>query len=304
MWLLYASLSTFFFGLRGILYQWTSQRPIQRNLMLLGVYTSGMIVALVANLFVGQPWTVGAWGGLLMGAFSYTSNAAMYRGFAEGKASLIAVFVALTPVVVALLAFFLWEETFNSWQMVAFVVIVTGIVLIRYSNELSLSNLQGVHWALLAMLFFGLTDVSTKQTTIWAAEALPTLAIMYSTGSVLFGLSAIRDMRTASRRQRAAVAPQGSSPALASAGEQPRYWGPVRTLLWGMFVGLTNVTGMMLIIPAFRTGITGLVSAVIAMNVVIILLYIRIFLKEKFTRMETMGIFLAIAGTIIMKLVD
>jgi drug/metabolite transporter (DMT)-like permease len=59
---------------------------------------------------------------------------------------------------------------------------------------------------------------------------------------------------------------------------------------------------MMLIMPAFRDGVTGLVSALIAMNVLIILLYARIFLKEKFSRLELIGMTLALAGMAILKL--
>ncbi len=48
MWFAYAIWAAFFFGLRGILYQWTSQRSIDRNLMFIGVYISSTI--LVGNL--------------------------------------------------------------------------------------------------------------------------------------------------------------------------------------------------------------------------------------------------------------
>jgi drug/metabolite transporter (DMT)-like permease len=72
--------------------------------------------------------------------------------------------------------------------------------------------------------------------------------------------------------------------------------------VWGLFVGLSNITGMILIIPAFRDGVTGLVSAIIALNVLIILLYARIFLKEKFSRLELIGMTAALLGIAILKL--
>ena len=49
MWLLFAGFSAIAFGLRGILYHWTSQKPINRNLMLLGVFSTGVILSLAAK---------------------------------------------------------------------------------------------------------------------------------------------------------------------------------------------------------------------------------------------------------------
>ncbi len=93
-----------------------------------------------------------------MGLFSFISNAAMYKGFAVGKMSLMAMFTGLPPVVVALLAFAVWGERLSVWQLLAFVVIMSGLLMVRYSNDLSLRNLQGAQWGVLTMLFFGLTD--------------------------------------------------------------------------------------------------------------------------------------------------
>jgi drug/metabolite transporter (DMT)-like permease len=324
--------------------------------MLLGVYVSGAIVALLINVFVGQLWTMGALTGLIMGLFSFASNAAFYKGFSVGKASLVAIFSALAPIVVTAGAYVLWHETFNFEQTIAFLVIIAGIVLIRYSSDLSLRNLQGVQWALLAMLFFGFTDLTTKQSTIWHGQTLPTLAVMYVTGATLFAIWAFRDGRV-ERSLRAAQAVGAASVAETAAGlsthpageadaasesnragttsmatltateigtatlvgittesasltgtetaagaASVQRWSFRRTFLWGLVVGLSNISGMMLILPAFRDGVTGLVSALIAMNVLIILLYARIFLKEKFSRQELIGMTLALAGMAILKL--
>lgn len=69
-----------------------------------------------------------------------------------------------------------------------------------------------------------------------------------------------------------------------------------------MVVGITNVCGMILAMPAFAAGVTGLVSVVIAMNVVFVLFYARFGLKEKFSRLESGGLLLALIGIIILRL--
>jgi drug/metabolite transporter (DMT)-like permease len=282
MWLVLSLLAAVCFGIRGILYHWTSQKPIDRNLMLFGVFFTGMLVSFALCIITRQSWSYTALVGILMGLFSFAANASMYKGFAVGKASVVAIFTSLPPVVVILIAYMLWGETLNLWQFAAFLVIVTGVVLIRYSSDLSLQNLGGLKWGLLAMLFFGLNDVSSKQSMLWEAHIFPTLFMMFTTGSLLFYTFWIKNR----------VVPEKTSLS----------WKSGRTFLWGMVVGITNVSGMSLILPAFALGITSLVSVVIAINVLIILLYLRLFLKEKFNRLEITGIAFSLAGILILRL--
>ncbi|OXM84094.1 DMT family transporter [Paenibacillus rigui] len=310
MWFIFAAASAVCFGLRGILYQWTSQRPINRNLLLLGVYLCGTIVALAVNGFVGQAWSTGAWIGVGMGVFSFMSNASMYRGFAVGKASLVAMFTGLPPVVVVILAYLLWGEKLNIWQSLSFLVIISGILLIRYSSDISWRNLKGAGWGALAMLGFGITDLSSKQATRLGAETLPTLVLMYVTGTLLFGLAwYIGERKQAAARRlvaasadNAAIHGAADSPGFVAPETIPVPWNFMRTLLWGMVVGLTNISGMMLVMPAFKLGVTGLVSVVIAMNVVFVLFYARFVLKERFSRMEACGLTCAFIGVLILRL--
>jgi len=69
-----------------------------------------------------------------------------------------------------------------------------------------------------------------------------------------------------------------------------------------MFIGISNMVGMILIIPAFRDGVTGVVSAVVAMNIVVVLLYARFYLREKLSRNETIGLLLTLVGIIVIRI--
>jgi drug/metabolite transporter (DMT)-like permease len=53
---------------------------------------------------------------------------------------------------------------------------------------------------------------------------------------------------------------------------------------------------------AFDTGITGLVSAIVSLNVLLILLYTRFACRERFTRREAAGILLTLAGVVSLRL--
>ncbi|XEC94715.1 EamA family transporter [Paenibacillus tarimensis] len=287
MWLMYALLSAVFFGLRGVLYHWTSKKGLERNLMLFGVFFTGAVVCSAISFILRQQWSYATLTGIFMGLFSFGANASIFKGFAVGKASLVAILTGLPPVVVVVLAYLLWEEAPTLLQLAAFIVIVAGILLVRYSNDLRLGNLQGAQWGLLAMLFFGLNDMAVKQSTRLEADLFPTLTNMFIVGSVLFCIGWLFD------RRRARLS-----------GAKPSLWSVPRTFLTGMLVGTTNVIGMITIATAFDLGITGLVSAVVALNVLIILLYSRIFLREKFKPVELTGIVTAMAGLILLRLFD
>ncbi|MBD2865418.1 DMT family transporter [Paenibacillus oceani] len=315
MWLAYSVLAAVCFGFRGILYQWTSQKPIERNLMLLGVYLSGAVVSVSAAALLGQSYTPAVWTGAFMGFFSFISNAAIYKGFAVGKASLVAVFTALTPIVVASLSYIRWGESLSPMQAVAFAVILAGIVIIRYSSDLSWKNLQGVQWALLAMVTFGITDVASKQAMLWQADKLPTLVIMYGTGAVLFFLlwygGRLMERRMVSRaKQEVAVTSLGGEihPEAGAAAfrekQKAANWPVAKTIGWGGIVGLSNISGMVFIMQAFSLGITGLVSAVVTTNVLLILLYARIVLKERWSLHQIIGICCALAGVLGLRLLE
>lgn len=306
MWLVYALLAASCFGLRGILYHWTAQRPIDRNFMLFGVFLSGAVISLVGTLISGQEWTWSVTVGILMGVFSFAANASMYRGFAVGKASIVAIFTGLPSVVVAILAFLLWGETLDIWQFLAFLIIIAGVLCIQYSGDVSFRNLQGLKWGLLAMLFFGFNDTMGKQAMLLEADVLPTLVCMFSTGSVLFltrWLIAQRKTRALRiDRQETAASSEGASGG--SAGTVQVAWPLSKVFVWGLVVGLTNVSGMIFILPAFRLGITGLVSAVVASNVLMILFYTRLTSRVKFTRLELTGIICAFVGIVLLKLFE
>lgn len=325
MWLLLAVAAAFCFGLRGILYQFTSRKPLNRHVLLLGVYLSGMAISAAAGLLTRQPWSASCLAGLFMGLFSYGANVSLFKAFSVGKASLVAILTSLPAVVVVGLSYLLWKESLTGGQWLSFVILLSGILTIRYAGGVTRHELKGAQWALLAVLCFGLTDVSSKQAMLWGAETLPTLTVMYATGSLLFGGNWYLEGRLRALRERvhgykaevsaAGEANAGREPAAALSSEKvdeaagnanglPKVpWTYRRTLVWGMGIGISNVSGMIFILPAFRLGITGLVSAVVAMNVLLLLLYARLFLRETFSRQETAGMALTLGGILLLRLV-
>ncbi len=324
MWLTLSVLAAFSFGLRGILYHWTSKKPINRNLLLCGTFCTGAIIHGICMIVFSSNWTWAALIGIQMGIFSFGANASMFKGFAVGKASIVAVLTALPSVVVVLVAFGLWDERLHLMQIVAFMIIVGGALLVRLSNELSLQNLQGAQWGLLAMLLFAGNDLSGKWSTLEEADLFATMFCMFVTGALCFGVWWLRDRKierdvlllhkqayeetaSAGAVTAGAVTVDGShnrnrNPVDAQRPAAIPAWSGRRTFITGLGIGITNAVGMMFIVSAFAIGKAGLVSAVTALNVLIVLLYTRFVIKEKFKPIEIAGISLAFFGIILMRL--
>src|SRR5690606_15742095 len=110
--------------------------------MLFGTFFMGAAASLAAVFATGQAWTAASWIGCIMGTLSFIANSAMYRGYAVGQASLVALFTGLPPVVVATLAYLLWGQKLTLLQLGAFLAIVAGILIIRYSSSISLDTLK------------------------------------------------------------------------------------------------------------------------------------------------------------------
>jgi drug/metabolite transporter (DMT)-like permease len=286
MWLLFSVLAALCFGLRGILYHWSSQQSLNRNVLLCGTFAMGAVISLACALVWQSEWGISALIGIQMGLFSFGANASMFKGFAVGKASLVAILTGLPSVVVVLFAYFLWGERLNVLQLFAFVVIVIGILFVRYSNDITLKNLQGAGWGVIALLLFAANDLSSKWTTLVHASLFPSLFFMFATGTICFAIWWWKDKKKGATQQIAEST-----------------WTERKTFLFGMGVGITKVMGMILIIHGFAIGITGLVSAVVALNVLIVLLYTRFILKDKFSKLEQSGLAIAMVGILMMKLV-
>jgi len=291
MWLMYALFAALAFGLRGILYHKTSTMKLNRNLMLCGVFASGMIINGIIMLVSGAQWSTSCLVGIQMGLFSFAASACMFKGFAVGKASIVAILTSLPSVVVVVAAYLLWDEKLHTMQLLAFFVLVIGILTIKYSSDISLTNMQGAQWGLLAMLFFAGNDLSGKWSTLLQSERFPTLFLMFTTGTLCFGLWWLIEQR-GKKENTAAI----------HTSNAVKVYSNRSTFGIGLAVGITNVVGMMLILQAFQLGKTGLVSAVIALNVVIILLYTRFVVREPLTRYEVVGMILAVCGILLIHL--
>ncbi len=284
MWLIYALGAALFYGIRGIGYHWTATKKMDLGLMLFSVFITGAVGSNLIAWMRDDVWTPGSYVGILMGLFSFIGNFSLVKGFAVGNASLIAIMSGLPSVVVVWLAYLFWGETLSAVQWFSFLLIVAGIVIIRYSKELVSGNLRGLQWGLIVILAFACNDTSAKWTAVLGGEVFPMLSLMFTTGTLLFGGSLL-----VNRIRRKTADPSGSA-------------STASTLWAGLAIGLVNLIGTTAITFAMQTGITGLVSAVTALNIVIILLYTHFVVKDRIYLKEWCGIAVTLSGIAVLQI--
>lgn len=294
MWFTFAIGAAFFFGLRGIFYQWSSHLAIDRNLLFASVYVSSTILSIVINIYMQQSWNQMAWIGILMGIFSFIANTALYKGYAIGRASVIAFFSGLTPIFVVLIASLLWKETLSMIQLIGFSIIILSLFIMKYNKDVQQGHYKGWQWGLLAILFYSFTDLASKQALLYGAYIMPTLTSMFITCSILFSISYIISNIKKDKIINDTVIKQVTSSSQNS-------WTIHKIFLLGIGMGLINITAMILKLAAFHTGITGVVSAIIALSIIIVMIYARLYLKESINRAEVYGLILALIGIVIIK---
>ncbi|MNW45382.1 EamA-like transporter family protein [compost metagenome] len=101
------------------------------------------------------------------------ANTFLYKGYAIGRASVMAFFSGLTPVLVALLAALLWEETLTLTQLAGFCIIVLSLIVIRLGSRLHTGTYQGWQFGLVAIILYSFTDLLLKQALLYGVSILP-----------------------------------------------------------------------------------------------------------------------------------
>lgn len=278
MWIVLAFAAAAAFAARGILFLSTAAQPYNRHALMLGIFLSGALLCAGTSIVVGASWA-GVWAiGIAMGISTIAANVCLFQGFAVGNPTVIALLSAMPPALVVLLAYVTWGEALTIGQIIAFVCILCGVLIVRSARRIRWTELQGAQWGVLALICFALTDMLGKMSTKLEAQTLPTLTVAFLTGVVFFA------MRTALRR------------------DAQRALG--RAVRVGMVIGITNAVGMVCIVSAFALGITGLVSAIVATNALLIVLYTRIRGIERWHRNESIGMVCTLIGIVLLPILS
>lgn len=286
MWLVFAALSSLHFAMRGILFQVYSRKPADRNVILIGMFFAGTIVSLICSLINPSPWNTYSLLGIVMGVLSFVGNSAMYKAYAVGKASYIALLISITPVVVTFLAYLFWQEVLTDFQLFALIILMGGIVLVRVSGDFTLHDHSGTGWAIVTIFAFAFVDLLSKQTMRYEAPVFHVALFMFSSGMWCFLINyGLVFLRKKTNAHWIGTHPSGR-------------WSIVRCLCAGFTVGMAAAGGLIFSLPAMKLGHTGLVSAVINAQIILIVLYAAIFRRERVKLLEYVGIAIVLAGIV------
>ncbi len=217
---------------------------------------------------------------LLVASFFYTGAYLLfYKGFELGNISVVSATINLWAVFTMLFAFLFLGQRLSGWQLLGVVMIISGVTLVSLKwsdlNNPDAKLLKGVKETVAAAVLFGvfwnLSDVITSEigwlpTTVFIKIGIILLLLLFS-----FFLKRELTIAKTSTQTKLMIVLVGVLEAAA-----------VACFNWGLTVG-----DVILVTP--------IASALTIVTITMAL----VFLKERITRLQALGILIAVAGIIL-----
>ena len=285
-WLLFALAAAFCWGLWGVIAKLISDdvSPYMNHLL----FTMGMMCTLpfVIKKCKASTFTkMGLLWGLISGLFAVVGNIAVYKAFTSGgQASVVIPVTNLYPLVTIILALVLLKEKLNVINVLGIFLALPAILLLSgeamlFTNPKDFFTSLGLNtWLLLsfvALVCWGIFSACQKVTTNyitaeWSYAIFIFASFIISIVFLVFG--------------------QWQSSLSNNA------------IILGTVAGMLNGLGVLAIFAAYRT--EGKASAVTtvagALQPLFTILLAVLFLKEDFTKVEGVGMALAVSGALLL----
>lgn len=214
----------------------------------------------------------------------YLGVSSFYRGLGAGKVGIVAPVGNSSVIITVILAAILFNQKISSFQIVAILLIIIGIILIsvNFKDFLSgkfLDKSSGVHFALMAMFFWGITFAFLKFPVDVLGPFLTTLIVestnlFYSGGQLL----AKGDFSFRNKIKVSNILP----------------------ILVGSAVGALGFLFFNIGIESYNVSI---IAALAASNPLISAIYGGIFNKERLNLQQYFGVLICVVGIIIISAV-
>lgn len=123
-------------------------------------YLSGSVVAIIFFIIFPQFSKITIFLAVLflIEAFlNFLGYVFFYKGIEFEKISIISPIVAGYPVVIVLLSYFILNEILTLYQIIAFILMIFGLVLISIQKKITINYKRGVYLAIAAMLIWGVS---------------------------------------------------------------------------------------------------------------------------------------------------
>jgi len=284
MWLVFAVLAAFCWGVWGILAKFISSdiSPYVNHLL----FTIGMVFTIpfvLKKCKLKEANSKGILWGLVAGVLAIAGNIAVYQSFANGGLAAVVIPVTnLYPLVTILIAIAVLKEKMHWLNAIGILIVIPAIIMLSGQSQifddpsLFFSNLGLNLWlifALVALVFWGLFSAAQKVTTNyisleWCYLSFIASSVLISIGFILFGLVEFNFSN--------------------------------QTLFIGSLAGMLNGLGVLASFAAYSAqGKASQVTTIAgALQPVLTIILAITFLGEKLGNIEIIGIFLAIVGSL------
>jgi uncharacterized membrane protein len=283
-WLVYSIAAAFCWGVWGVLAKFISSdiTPFVNHFL----FTVGMLFTLpfiIKKCKRKDANTKGIFYGIISGVFAVIGNIAVYKAFASGGLAAIVIPVTnLYPLITIIIALAIFKEKLNWMNVIGLLLAIPAILILSgepllFSDPASFFRKMGLNvwmvYSLVALLFWGIFSAAQKVTTNYVSTAWSYLSFIVS--SVLITLVFL-------------------------------FMGYLNinysttTLVIGSVAGLLNGLGVLASFAAYSSeGKASQVTTVAgALQPVFTIVLSVLFLKEKFSMMEFVGILVAIISAL------
>jgi len=200
---------------------------------------------------------------------------AFYRGIEVENISIVSPIVAGYPVVIILLSYFILREVFTLHQIIAFILMILGLVLVSIKKKAKIGDNKGVYMAITAMLAFGsaifLFGYLIKATNWIFALVFGRILTML----LIFNYLKFRKIQL--------KVPKSILPFL-------------------IMVGILEIGGAISYSFGVNVSLVSLVSVISSLYPLILVMLAGIFLKERISNAQKLGIFTILLGLVLISL--
>lgn len=278
-WLRYSMLAMLSYGVWGAVSSLASQNVSPLTLQIvstIGLFPVALVLLFSKNIHHGANRSRGILLAMVTGVLGGTGNLTLYQALRMGgEASVVFPLTGMYPLITIVLARLLLKERLNRIQALGVALAVVAIYLFSaQQGPHQFSGWQGLFstwmvYALLTLLFFGMSCITQKFTTRYISDELST--IFFTVGFVPLAI----------------VIWVAGSPPWNLSGKD---W------VLGIVVGLLMATGTLALFAALRRGKASIVTPLTALYPLVTVILAVAFLNEHFDAMKIVAIAIALVA--------
>lgn len=281
MWLLFAILSSFAFGLAGFFMKVSSAQRGSNHTLLHGLYISGTF-GFLCYLMIRNEWDFSpiVWiAGLIIGIGSVVGNIYFMEAIALGPASLTSPLINSNIVFTVFMSIFIYNEHLSTTELLGVILLVSAVFLLPVdpNEKLRIRNKRWYLVVVLSMLLFFLRNGGLKITEEMNRSNSMILFISYLFGVIWFSFVKQNGTKLNSNSNKIG-------------------W------IWGLLSGVFSFAGMQLYAVALKSGPASIVSPIFATNSLIVAVLSIIIYKERLSKLQWISLLLLVVGLVTIRI--